>query len=128
MNQEHNKLIVETLVAGTFIGPDEVDDALEILKEATDSETFMKTLFDDIIALPERRSATEMLMKDEKIRKALHPDIHIHLLKFLIGQGMGYGKEEQLKMVEVNIRESVKSVKNFNDLVKIPAKKTYQEI
>ena len=46
MNQEHYKLIVETLVAGAFIDPDEVDDALGILKEATDSETFMKTLFD----------------------------------------------------------------------------------
>ena len=93
MNKEHYQLIVETLVAGEFIGPDESEDVLEILAGAKDPQSLIKTLFDDIIALPERQSAIEMLIKNEKVREALRPEIHIHFLKYLIAIGMGYGKE-----------------------------------
>ena len=46
MNQEHYQLIVDTLIAGEFIGPDESEGALEILAGANDPQSLIKALFD----------------------------------------------------------------------------------
>ena len=91
MNQEHYQLIIDTLVAGKFVGPEESGDALEILAEAKDPQSLIKILFDEMIPLPDRQSAIEMLIKNEKVREALRPEIHIHFLKYLIAIGMGFG-------------------------------------
>ena len=81
-----------------------------------------------MIALPDRQKAVEMLIKNEKVREALRPEIHIHLLKYLIAIGMGFGKEQELKIFEDKLRANLGNASSLNTLIEIPTKSSYQEL
>ena len=85
-----------------------------MLNELKDPESIMKVIMDDLIPFADQQKAIQLLTKDEEIRKRLHPEIHIQLLKYLLAGSMALTDQKQISIIEEKIRQSLKECSNLD--------------
>ena len=128
MQQEDLVQLIEAAVKGGFLSEDDRAEALEVFKGSSDPQEFVQILFSQVVPFGQQEAIIRMFIGNEGLRKILLPEVHLQFLKYILGSIMGFTEEQELGVLEKNIRKAIKDSAGLPLAVEAAARSSFKEL